>query len=207
MAGFTLGLAGSAEAAEGVDQLGKCSSASEVVSLDDGSTVALGTTDDCGATARPRERVLLKLTQAGGLDTSFGNGGIATLPDVTGPNVVDLLVQSDGKLMLVTDSKVARFKVDGSLDRDYGMDGMIPVGLTGADSLGVDATATSIDDQGRLLVAGTGLLGGFTTFSTHAVESVRLLIGNRRAGLALGNLIGTALGCLALAGIGWWLAS
>jgi len=155
VAGFTLGLAGSAEAAEGVDQLGKCSSASEVVSLDDGSTVALGTTDDCGATARPRERVLLKLTQAGGLDTSFGNGGIATLPDVTGPNVVDLLVQSDGKLMLVTDSKVARFKVDGSLDRDYGVDGMIPVGLTGADSLGVDATATSIDDQGRLLVAGT----------------------------------------------------
>ena len=83
--------------------------------------------------------------------------------------------------------------------------GTLAVNLLGSFALGLLVGADPGPDW--LLVAGTGLLGGFTTFSTHAVESVRLLIGNRRAGLALGNLIGTALGCLVLAGLGWWLAS
>ncbi|MCK9894203.1 fluoride efflux transporter CrcB [Frankia sp. AgB32] len=42
---------------------------------------------------------------------------------------------------------------------------------------------------------GTGILGGFTTFSTYAVDAERLLDAGR-AGLALAYLAGTMLGAL-----------
>lgn len=151
LVGFTVAIVASAKAAEGVDQLGGCSSASEVVSLADGSTVALASTDDCGATSL-QHRLLLKLTPSGALDTAFGNGGISILPELPDPIVIDLMVQPDGKLLLVTGTAIARFGADGSLDPGYGGDGIIPIALPGTDPI---VNATEIDDQGRLLIAGT----------------------------------------------------
>ena len=61
-------------------------------------------------------------------------------------------------------------------------------------------------DEGWRLVLGGGLLGGYTTFSTASVETVRLLLdGRTRAGLvnALGMLAGAVLAAL----LGFWLGS
>lgn len=144
--GFTVAVVASAKAAEGVDQLGKCSYADKVVSPSDGSSVILGKTGNCNS-----DRYLLfKLKPSGDLDTAFGNGGVAILPDGLGPYVVQLLLQSDGKLVLVTGTKISRFEAHGSLDMSYGEAGIVA-------SLGFDATAASLDGQGRVLVAGSAV--------------------------------------------------
>lgn len=54
------------------------------------------------------------------------------------------------------------------------------------------------------LVAGTGFLGGYTTFSTASFESVRLLQ-ERRYLASLANGPGMAVLCVAAAGLGYWL--
>lgn len=53
------------------------------------------------------------------------------------------------------------------------------------------------------LVAGTGFLGGYTTFSTASFESVRLLQ-ERRYLASLANGPGMAVLCVAAAGLGYW---
>lgn len=54
------------------------------------------------------------------------------------------------------------------------------------------------------LVLGTGLLGGFTTFSTASVETVRLVQGGR-TGLAVVNALGTMVVCVLAAAAGFAL--
>jgi CrcB protein len=70
---------------------------------------------------------------------------------------------------------VARFLLDGAVAARAGRAfpwGTLVVNLTGAFALGVLVGAAVDEDPYRL--AGTGLLGGFTTFSTWALESHRL---------------------------------
>jgi CrcB protein len=56
------------------------------------------------------------------------------------------------------------------------------------------------------LVLGTGLLGGYTTFSTASVETVRLLAAGRR-GAAVANGLGMLVACVGVASLGLWLGS
>jgi CrcB protein len=56
------------------------------------------------------------------------------------------------------------------------------------------------------LVLGTGLMGGYTTFSTASYETVRL-IQSRRYALALTNGIGMLVVSVAVAALGLWLGS
>lgn len=53
---------------------------------------------------------------------------------------------------------------------------------------------------------GVGLLGGYTTFSTASVETVRLAQ-ERRYGAALGYGLGALVACTAAALLGIWLGS
>lgn len=52
---------------------------------------------------------------------------------------------------------------------------------------------------------GTGVLGGFTTFSTYTADTVRL-VDDGRAGLALGYLAATVVAALVAVSVGAWSA-
>ncbi len=70
---------------------------------------------------------------------------------------------------------VGRFLLDGSVARRVGGDfpfGTMAVNLSGALLLGLLVGASLGGEANRLL--GTGLCGGYTTFSTWALESHRL---------------------------------
>lgn len=70
---------------------------------------------------------------------------------------------------------IARFLVDGAVSQRLGREfpfGTLIVNLTGAFALGVLVGALVTGDALRL--AGSGLVGGYTTFSTWALESHRL---------------------------------
>jgi CrcB protein len=93
---------------------------------------------------------------------------------------------------------IARFLLDGAVASRAGRDfpyGTLAVNLTGAFLLGVLAGAALSTDAYRL--AGTGLIGAYTTFSTWAYESHRLgEDGQLRAG-ALNFAVSLALGVAA----------
>lgn len=70
--------------------------------------------------------------------------------------------------------------------------------------MGLIGTATAPHPLARAFL-GTGMLGGFTTFSTYAVESHGLLLADR-PGPAVGYLLGTLVGALAAVRLGTWAA-
>ena len=81
--------------------------------------------------------------------------------------------------------------------------GTFVVNLTGAFTLGV-LTGASVRGDARLLAA-TGFLGAYTTFSTWMVEAERLGENGALATM-LAYLVGSLLAGLAAAGAGWLLA-
>ncbi|MBT2565321.1 fluoride efflux transporter CrcB [Arthrobacter sp. ISL-85] len=106
----------------------------------------------------------------------------------------------------------SRFVVDGlvrSRIRTALPLGTIAINVTGSFLLGLLAGAVIVHAAPPVLqaIAGTGFLGGYTTFSTASFETVRL-VQSRRTGLALLNALGTAAasvgaaaGGLAVAGL------
>ncbi|WP_375389340.1 fluoride efflux transporter FluC [uncultured Amnibacterium sp.] len=95
-----------------------------------------------------------------------------------------------------------RLLVDGLVRDRFG--GRLPWGtalinLSGSFLLGLlTGWATRGLPEAVLLVAGTGLLGGYTTFSTASVETVRLLQ-QRRVAASLGYGLGVLVLSIALA--------
>ena len=100
---------------------------------------------------------------------------------------------------------VARFRVDAAVSGRVGGDfpaGILVVNLTGAFALGV-LLGAAVPDRAAFLL-GTGFMGGYTTFSTWMVESVRLgEVGNLVA--LLRNLWLSMLAGFALAAAGVYL--
>jgi CrcB protein len=93
---------------------------------------------------------------------------------------------------------IARFLLDGSVSELAGRDlplGTLAVNLLGSLVLGVLVGAAVSGDAQRL--AGTGLIGGFTTFSTWALESHRLGEDGRLRFGALNFAVSLGLGLLA----------
>lgn len=95
---------------------------------------------------------------------------------------------------------LARFGLDGAVSRR--VKGAFPAGtlavnLTGALALGALAGA-DVDGDARLL-AGTALLGAYTTFSTWMLETHRLGEDGRRLAMAANVVVSVGLGLAAVA--------
>ena len=97
----------------------------------------------------------------------------------------------------------ARYVLDGAIMR--GRSGAFPLGVLVVNVLGsfLLGLLTGIPHVAAvwLTILGVGVLGGFTTFSTVAVETV-LLAQRRRRDWAWVNLLGTFLVCLVAAAVG-----
>lgn len=105
---------------------------------------------------------------------------------------------------------VARLVLDGVVRqrvRAYPL-GTVLVNLTGCLLLGLATglTAAALLPPSVQRVVGTGFLGGYTTFSTAAVETVRL-VRERRLAAALLHGAGMLAAGVALAALGWALGT
>ncbi|MCQ9163948.1 fluoride efflux transporter CrcB [Arthrobacter sp. STN4] len=99
-----------------------------------------------------------------------------------------------------------RFMIDGLIRaraRTALPVGTMLINTTGSLLLGIltGLVAGHYTDTAVGLVLGTGLLGGYTTFSTASFETVRL-VQARRTGLAIINAAGTMLACVLAAAAG-----
>lgn len=82
------------------------------------------------------------------------------------------------------------------------------INTTGSSALGLIAAGVTLGGLNPVWFAalGVGLCGGFTTFSTAMVETVRLL-GEHRGLAGLTYVLGSAGVCVVAAGLGSWLGT
>ena len=116
------------------------------------------------------------------------------------PAIVLLLVLAGGL------GAVARFVVDSLIRARAGAAfplGTLVINISGSLILGLltGLTMAQLLPDAVRLVAGTGFLGGYTTFSTASFETVRL-VQERRVPAALLYGLGTLLATTAVAGLG-----
>jgi CrcB protein len=106
---------------------------------------------------------------------------------------------------------MSRFVLDGVIRaRTAGTApwGTITINLSGSLALGLltGLAAASLLPDGVLAIAGMGFLGGYTTFSTASVETVRILQ-ERRWGTGIVVGLGTLVVATLLAGFGLWIGT
>jgi fluoride exporter len=95
---------------------------------------------------------------------------------------------------------LARFGVHEAVDRRLGRRfpfGTLVVNLSGALALGVLVGATLTGDAYR--IAGTGLLGAYTTFSTWMLETERLAESDARVSAVANVVVSVVAGVAAVA--------
>jgi uncharacterized delta-60 repeat protein len=104
---------------------------------------------------------VLRYLANGSLDTGFGSGGVATVDITAGSNdeAFGVALQPDGKIVVVGTSRVgatddfavARWHPDGTLDADFGTDGVLTTDIAGGPD---GAQAVAIQADGAIVVAG-----------------------------------------------------
>ena len=118
-------------------------------------------------TAQPRMTVM-RLTEAGALDTTFAGDGTAT-PEFLGASyVAGAALQPDGKIVVAgtlgseQDFIAARFDAGGEPDRSFGADGKAQVSF---DDISL-AYAAALQPDGRLVIAGLTVAENETVIRT-----------------------------------------
>jgi uncharacterized delta-60 repeat protein len=120
----------------------------------DGKIVALGQTAD------KTQGEIARFNPDGSLDTTFGQGGMVTGPV---PNPRSLLLQADGKLVMVgftsgdaTELELARYNADGTLDTSFGTGGIVTNSSFTAAYAGAIYPVAGTTNDGKIIVEGQG---------------------------------------------------
>jgi uncharacterized delta-60 repeat protein len=100
-----------------------------------------------------QDTAVVRLTESGEVDPSYGSGGLASAPFGGDSFVSAAVLQDDGAVVVAGQTRgqgfsVIRFSADGALDTAFGNGGRAPLDVNGA------AQAIALDDLGRILVAG-----------------------------------------------------
>lgn len=144
------------------------SSANAVALQGDGKIVVAGST----AFAFEAHIVVLRYLADGTLDAGFGTGGIVTTEFGNQEYPMDLVIQPDGKIVVVGGDAgqrivVLRYLADGTPDASFGGDGNVTLAI----GTSAEARDAALQPDGRIVVVGSQ----FVPFvGTHAVV-VRLL--------------------------------
>jgi uncharacterized delta-60 repeat protein len=143
---------------------GSTSAGNAVAIQSDGKIVVAGV----GALSGNYGDVLLRLNTNGTLDSTFGSGGVASIPGNNG--FVGVAIQSDGKIVAaplgVASVKVARVETDGSLDTSFGSGGLtagVDVHGTVSGGLALQANGELVVVVGALQAGNPSLMARFTT--------------------------------------------
>jgi len=135
------------------------------IMLQEGKILLAGYSPDSESRNAP---VLLRLTETGELDTSFGLNGIASVPITETDNEFSALaIQSDGKIVAAGHISnglswfsllIARFDHDGNIDSTYATNGVVNLNLNNVDDEFYDM---------QLLYNDEVVLTGFTVDQTN----------------------------------------
>jgi uncharacterized delta-60 repeat protein len=131
--------------------LGANATASAMCVQDDGKILVAGGASSGGA---PRFTVI-RYTPRGRLDQGFAMDGVASL-EVTA-YAFDVAVQGDGRILLTGGFgafKTTRLNTDGTVDQAFGRQGVVVTKVGDVPDETV-ARAMAVQDDGRILVAGT----------------------------------------------------
>jgi uncharacterized delta-60 repeat protein len=139
---------------------GQGEEAATAVALEpDGAIVVVGYTDlphEGGETFGPSKFALVRYAADGSLDSSFGTGGRVKTAFSAGAFPHGVVVQADGRIVVVggvgNRFGLARYAADGTLDPTFGGDGRVTTNLSSDVD---DARAIALQDDGRVVVAGT----------------------------------------------------
>ena len=142
-----------------VTQIGPYNDVPRAVSiLADGKILVAGASYD----ERLVDLFIARFDRGGRLDSAFGNHGIVTSPVGSGNDRVQAIaIQPDGRILVAggrhngqdLDTSISRYLLDGSLDTTFAQGGIYKVSM----GIGNDiANALSLQEDGSILVAGTG---------------------------------------------------
>lgn len=102
------------------------------------------------------------IAQPGTLDNTFGTGG-KVIENFSAPyrNVIDMLLQTDGKLIVLAKANyehrqtvvLLRYNTNGSLDNTFDNDGIVNSQIGPADYTD-DATAIQLQTDGKIIICG-----------------------------------------------------
>ncbi len=101
----------------------------------------------------------------GGLDPGFG-GGTGKVTSTVGGDETDMLLQPDGKVLMIggsaTDFVMARFNPDGTPDGSFGTNGVVTTDIAG----GLDAAfGGALLPDGRIVIVGSARVGSNDDFA------------------------------------------
>jgi uncharacterized delta-60 repeat protein len=154
---------------------------SSLVIQTDGKIVVAGTTYDDYNNIN-ENLVVARFNNNGSLDAAFGGTGVVTTDLGNNENGSDLVIQPDGKIILVgkiyganfSDILLVRYNSDGSLDNTFGVDGKIIKDLGNVPDSG---NGIAMQTNGMMVVAGSSngnaLLARYIVdVSSHQILSV-----------------------------------
>ena len=152
--------------------------ANSVAVQPDGRIVAAGNAMVGGAF----DFALARYNSNGTLDASFGTGGRVTT-DFAGANdqAESVAVQPDGRIIAAGaaglfinrgfDFALARYNSNGTLDTSFGTSGKVTTDFAGANDVPSEPSAIALQGDGKIVVVGQTLVGGFSDFALVCFNS------------------------------------
>ncbi len=138
----------------------------------DGKIVVAGYANNGTAT----DFAVVRYNSDGSLDASFGSGGIVISSISTYDDIINaIVIQPDGKIVVAGyadisgdyDFAVVRFNSNGTLDTSFDGDGIVTLDFGNYDT----ANAIALQPDGKIIVAGYAIIGGYTDFAVVRYNS------------------------------------